>query len=170
MSVSVYECCINAIRQLNDFVRISRYLNAIFRLSIHHMIIIGRVCGKKTNAKLGKSKNDRFASYEDLLRNTRLFSSRLIDYHDDVIKWKHFPRYWPFVRIIHRSPVNSPHKGQWRGALMFSLICVWINGWVNNRGAGDLRRHRAHNDVMVMIACFRNLYVHPTYAFTTYSK
>ena len=36
--------------------------------------------------------------------------------HDDVIKWKHFPRYWPFVRGIHRSPVNSPHKGQWRGA------------------------------------------------------
>ena len=52
--------------------------------------------------------------------------------HDDVIKWKHFPRYWPFVRGIHRSSVNSPHKGQWRGALMFSLICAWINGWVNN--------------------------------------
>ena len=44
--------------------------------------------------------------------------------HDDVIKWKHIPRYWPFVWGIHRSPVNSPHKGQWRGALMFSLICV----------------------------------------------
>ena len=44
--------------------------------------------------------------------------------HDDVIKWKHFSRYWPFVRGIHRSPVNSPHKGQWNGALMFSLICV----------------------------------------------
>ena len=70
--------------------------------------------------------------------------------HDDVIKWKHFPRYWPFVRGIHRSPVNSPHKGQWRGALMFSLICVWINGWVNNRKAGDLIRYRAHYDVIVM--------------------
>ena len=57
--------------------------------------------------------------------------------HDDVIKWKHFPRNWPFVQGIHRSPVNSPHKGQWRGALMFSLICVWINGWVNNREAGN---------------------------------
>ena len=44
--------------------------------------------------------------------------------HDDVIKWKHFPCYWPFVRGIHRWPVNSPHKGQWRGALMFSLICA----------------------------------------------
>ena len=52
----------------------------------------------------------------------------LTDTHDDVIKWKHFPRYWPFVWGIHRSPVNSPHKSQWRGALMFSLICAWING------------------------------------------
>ena len=51
---------------------------------------------------------------------------------------------------IHRSPVNSSHKGQWRGALMFSLICAWINGWVNNREAGDLRRHRAHYGVIVM--------------------
>ena len=70
--------------------------------------------------------------------------------HDDVIKWKHFPRNWPFVRGIHRSPVNSPHKGQWRGALMFPLICVWINGWENNREAGDLRHCRTHYDVTVM--------------------
>ena len=49
------------------------------------------------------------------------------------------------------TPVNSPHKGQWRGTLRFSLICVWINGWVNNREAGDLRRYRAHNNVSVMI-------------------
>ena len=65
---------------------------------------------------------------------------------DDVIKWKHFPRYWPFLRGIYRSPVNSPRKGQWRGALMFSLTCAWINGWVNNRAAGDLRRHRTHSN------------------------
>ena len=57
--------------------------------------------------------------------------------HDDVIKWQHFPRYWPFVQGIHRSPLNSPHKGQWRGALLFSLIYAWVNGWVNNREAGD---------------------------------
>ena len=38
--------------------------------------------------------------------------------HDDVLKLKPFPRYWPFVRGIHRSPVNSPHKGHWSGALM----------------------------------------------------
>ena len=74
--------------------------------------------------------------------------------HDDVIKWKNFPRYWPFVPGIHRSPVNSLHKGQWRGAFMFSLICVWINLWVNNREAGDLRRYRAHYDVIVMKTIF----------------
>ena len=73
-------------------------------------------------------------------------------HHDDVIKWKHFQRNWPFVRGIHRSPVNYPHKGQWRGALMFSVICARINGWVNNREAGDLRRHRTHYDVTVMMA------------------
>ena len=47
-------------------------------------------------------------------------------------------------------PVNSPHKGQWRGALMFSLICARINDWVNNREAGDLRPHPGHYDVSVM--------------------
>ena len=78
----------------------------------------------------------------------RLFVRKIS--HDDVIKWKHFPRYWPFVRGIHRSPVNSPHKGQWRGALMFTLFCVWINGCVSNREAGDLRCYRAHFDVTVM--------------------
>ena len=70
--------------------------------------------------------------------------------HDDVIKWKHFPLYWSFVRGIHRSSVNSPDKGQWRGAFMFSLICVRINGWVNNGEAGDLIRYRVHCDVTVM--------------------
>ena len=70
--------------------------------------------------------------------------------HVDVIKWKHFPRNWPFVRGIHRSPVSSPHKGQWHGAFMFSLICVWINHWVNNREADDLRRYRAHYYIIVM--------------------
>ena len=70
-------------------------------------------------------------------------------HHYDVIKWKHFPRYWPFVREIHRSPVSSPHKGQWRG---------WIHGWVNYGEARDLRHHRALYDVTVMqgVCYFRN--------------
>ena len=93
-----------------------------------------------------------FCSGNSVWTLTRLTASLtwvLGKYHDDVIKWKHFPRYWPFVWRIHRSPVNSPHKGKWRGALMFSPICAWINGWANNREAGDLRRHRTHYDVTV---------------------
>ena len=68
-------------------------------------------------------------------------------HHDDVIKRKYFPRHWPFVRGIHRSP----NKAQWRGILMFSMICAWPNGWVNNRDTGDLRHHRAHYDVTIMM-------------------
>ena len=70
--------------------------------------------------------------------------------HDVVMKSKHFPRNWPFVRGIHWSSMSFPHKGQWRWALVFSLVCAWINGWVNDREAGDLRRHCAHHDVIVM--------------------
>ena len=66
------------------------------------------------------------------------------------MKWKHYPRYWSFGRGINWSPVNSPHKGQWHGALLFSLIFTWINGWVHSREAGDFRRHRAHYGVIVM--------------------
>ena len=56
-------------------------------------------------------------------------------------------------------PVNSPHKGQWRGALMFSLISARINNWVNNREAGDLRRHRGHYEVSVMSVRFESKYI-----------
>ena len=91
----------------------------------------------------------RFLGYHIKVRRNLLVHT--FRHHDDVIKWKHFPRYWPFVREIHRSPVNFPHKGQWPGALMFSLIYAWINDWVNNREAGDLRRQYGHYDVIVMI-------------------
>ena len=77
--------------------------------------------------------------------------------YDDVIRWKRFPRYWPFVRGIHRSPVSSPHKGKWSRALVFSvsewgLVFFYArrNGCVNNVEAGDFRRPRTHNDVTVM--------------------
>ena len=66
--------------------------------------------------------------------------------HDHVIKWKHLPRCWTFVRGIRRShrPVTRSFD------VLFYLR--WINGWVNNREAGDFRRHRAHYDVIVMHA------------------
>ena len=83
--------------------------------------------------------------------------------HDDVIKYKLFPRYWPFVRVIHRSPMNSPHKGHWGGAWMFSLICAWMNGWVNNHESGYLRHHLTHYDITVM-----KYNVYPTLQQATY--
>ena len=75
-----------------------------------------------------------------------------LHHHDDDIKWKHFPCYRPFVRGIHRSAINSPHIGQWRGALMFPLICAWINAWASNRIVRLViwECHRAHYDVIVM--------------------
>ena len=82
-----------------------------------------------------------------------LSSNRLLWLY--LLVWYPYLRYWHFVRGIHRSPVNSPHKGQWRGALMFSLICAWTNGWENNWDAGDLRRHRARCDVTIMIPDIR---------------
>ena len=65
-----------------------------------------------------------------------------------------FPVTGPLYGEFTGKRVYSPHKGKWRGALMFYLICAWINGWVNNREAGDLRRHRSHYDVIVMICVF----------------
>ena len=68
--------------------------------------------------------------------------------HDDVIKWKHFQRYRPFVQGIDWSPVNSPHKGQWRGVLRFSLICAFDKrlskqswGWWFKTPSRSLWRH-----------------------------
>ena len=44
----------------------------------------------------------------------------------------------------------SQHTGQWRGALMFPFICVWINGGGNSREVGDLRPHHGHYGANVM--------------------
>ena len=78
--------------------------------------------------------------------------------HDDIIKLKHFPCNWPFVQGIHQSPVNSPYKGQWCRALVFSLSWGWTNGWVNNHKAGDLRCHHAPYDVTAMSLWQQRLY------------
>ena len=65
-------------------------------------------------------------------------------------------------------PGELPTQSHWRGALMFSLICVWINGWVKNREAGDLSRYRAHYDVTVMWALFS--YLDPMFALRCHRK
>ena len=69
-------------------------------------------------------------------------------WRDDVSKWEHFPCYWPFVRGIHWSP----REGQWYGALMFSSMCLWTNGWTNSGVVRYLRHHDAHCDFSVMWA------------------
>ena len=100
-------------------------------------------------------------SYNEICSSSGMFvENRIHNFHDDVIKWNFFTRDWPFVRGIHRSPVNSPHKGQQRGALTVFFICVWTNDWVHNREAGDLRRYRGHYDVTVM-RCTNTIYTHP---------
>ena len=62
--------------------------------------------------------------------------------------WRHqmetFPRHYPFVRGIHRWPVDFPHKGQWRGALMFSLICIWTNWYADLQVKPLLRSYRLY--------------------------
>ena len=63
--------------------------------------------------------------------------------YDDIIKWKHFSRYWPFVKVTGGF--------QWRGAWVFSLICAWTNCWVNTGDAGDWRRHRGHSKIITTI-------------------
>ena len=78
--------------------------------------------------------------------------------HDDVTKRKHF-------RVTGHLCGEFPgrrwiHEGQWRGALMFSLICAWMKCWVNNREAEDLRRHRTHYDVTVMSSVGNNVTFH----------
>ena len=68
------------------------------------------------------------------------------------IWWRHQIAIFSTLLVLcaGNSPVNSPHKGQWGGALVFSLTCPWTNGYVNNRDAGDLRCYRAHYEVTVM--------------------
>ena len=94
----------------------------------------------------------------------------IVSSHDDVILKKHFPCYWPFVRGIQRSPANSLHKGQWRGALTLSLIFDWINGWINNREAGDLIRHRADYDISVMMRPSCSIFIFALCIFTQGNK
>ena len=111
----------------------NRILSVSVRLSLSEMNLFKRFLSRSITLAPGGSGNGFQAGF-----------------HDDVTKWKQFPRYWSFVMGIHRSPVNSPHNGQWRGALMFSLICAWTDGWVNNRYAGDLKHHCGHYNVTIM--------------------
>ena len=67
-----------------------------------------------------------------------------------VMGSQHWFKLWHFVRGNYQSLVNFPHKGRWRRALMFSLICASTNGWANHCDTGDLRRRYAYYNVTVM--------------------
>ena len=109
---------------------------------------IGR-CVSISSARLYSELIQMYTYIQRDGKGLALVKGRKFDY-DDVIKWKPFLRHRPSVLGIKRSPVNPPHKGQRRGALMLSLVCAWIYGLVNNRDAGDLGRNRTHYDVIVM--------------------
>ena len=86
-----------------------------------------------------------------LPRKTR--SSQLVRWnmnHDGVVKWKHFPCYWPFAREFHWWPVDSPQSPVTRSVAVFFDPRLKKNGWANNRDAGDLRRYWGHYDVTGM--------------------
>ena len=51
-----------------------------------------------------------WTSSTPVVRRYPPWPGQCLNMHDDVIKWKHFPRYWPFLRGIHWSPVNYQHK------------------------------------------------------------
>ena len=90
--------------------------------------------------------------------------------HCDVIKWKHFPRYWLFMRRNYRSPVDSSHEGKWRGDSMFFFICAWTNVWTNNGDPCDLRRHPTHYDVTVLLLTCDYLHNKPMTSLVATSK
>ena len=98
-----------------------------------------------------RSGYDRYSASEIIMTNMGKWITRM---QPVCSWWRHYMETFSALLAIcagiHRSPVNSPHKGQWRGAFMFPLICAWVNGWVNNRETSDLRRHGAHYDVIVM--------------------
>ena len=127
----------------------------IWSISVHHLLQIMFILPLMTGHLFWKA-----TILGGLYRGVPLYqffkygtmNCRELRFHDDVIKWKHFPSYWPFLRGKHRSPVNSLHKGQWLGTLMFFVWSAhWLNGLVSNRETGDLRRNRSHLDVIVML-------------------
>ena len=113
-------------------------------------------CNKWTTkgcyGRCSDTRPERWRSTYWTVFNYPIFISSVItSTHDDIITWKHFRVTVLLCGEFTGSLVNYPHKGQWRGALMFFIICAWTNGWVNNRDAGYMRRHRANNDVTEMV-------------------
>ena len=114
---------------------------------------IALVAPSPDNSLTDLESDQKLISYEGTPAVTHKMETITQDENASLIShdiwWRHqmeyFPCYWSLVGM-HRSLVNSPHKCQWRGALMFCWICAWTNGWVKK-----LRRLRAHYDVIISI-------------------
>ena len=115
------------------------------------------LCGTR-----GRCVNDASISLQHICGRWRNGTTA---YHDDVIKWKHFPRNWPFVREIHRSPVNFPHKGQWRQWRLNKRLSKQPWGWWFETPAWSLWRHRNDNGYCYCCYgyCFCYRYCHYLY-------
>ena len=133
---------------LNQNLCISIQENAFENVVRHFAAIFSRPQCVNFYCKIGHSRSSVTQYWSSIVSNRQDWQA--VVFHDDVSKWKHLPLYWPFVRGIHWSPVDSPHKCQWRWDLMFSLNCAWTKVWANNRNVGDFRHHRVHYDVNVM--------------------
>ena len=93
-------------------------------------------------------------NWEHCTSGSSISGDYVISFRYNVAWWRH--QVEKFSVLLALSAANSPVTcespvNQWRGALVFSLICAWINGWVNNSKTVDLRCHRAHYDVIVML-------------------
>ena len=108
--------------------------------------IIGSIHHRRRRSLLSGIYSKLLVAKETLKKTQYCVSCWVCTVHDDVIKFSAL-----LALCAGEFPANSPHKCQWRGALVFSLICAWINAWINNRKTGDLRRHHARDDVIVML-------------------
>ena len=106
--------------------------------------VMGRAQHELTPSKRQKTGPDEWGTHKldcldipSMSNHTRSAANRsvCITVHNDVIKWKYFPRYWHFVWAIHRSPVNSPHKGQWHGASILFLFDLRLNKWFSKQSS-----------------------------------
>ena len=132
------------------------YLIVVYEVCLYWCKLYTGSTGHFSGSRAGKSYNNGPIMFKQIIKQIQFhriicfwMCFSLFGDHNDVIKSIHFPRCRLFVRGSHRSPLTSPHKGQWRGALMFSLIYAWTNSWANNGDAGDLRDHRAHCGAIV---------------------
>ena len=117
-------------------------------------IVVYQVSARKS---VGSSYNIQMVFHDTTLdlRGYRVIQHNIYANVAAMTQWRYqmetIP--WPFVQGIHRSL----HKGQWRGALKFSFIFAWTNGWVNNRDTGNLRCHHAHYDFIAALNISKQL-------------